>query len=146
MFTRATMLTVLIGCFSLLSHAQALDGPDAEPWPNSPYLFGDWGGERTRLANLGLTVDFISVNDFLVDQRGGDANWSRVRGTADFDFGKADLVPGLTFHITGLWQAGGNMGAYIGSSANPSSLVSANTARLDSWWFEQALLNNKLYL
>ncbi len=146
MFTRATMLTVLIGCFSLLSHAQALDGPDAEPWPNSPYLFGDWGGERTRLANLGLTVDFISVNDFLVDQRGGDANWSRVRGTADFDFGKADLVPGLTFHITGLWQAGGNMGAYIGSSANPSSLVSANTARLDSWWFEQALLNNKLYV
>jgi hypothetical protein len=45
-----------------------------------------------------------------------------------------------------LWQAGGNMGAYIGSSANPSSLVSANTTRLDSWWFEQALLNNKLYV
>jgi carbohydrate-selective porin OprB len=52
----------------------------------------------------------------------------------------------LTFHITGLWQAGANMGAYIGSSANPSSLVSANTTRLDSWWFEQALLNNKLYV
>jgi carbohydrate-selective porin OprB len=109
-------------------------------------MFGDWGGTRNGLANLGLTFNFISVNDFLVNQRGGDANWSRVRGTADFDFGKAELVPGLRFHITGLWQGGGNMGAYIGSSANPSSLVSANTARLDSWWFEQALLNHKLYV
>ena len=122
-----------------------LNDPEG-PWPNRPYLFGDWGGERTRLADEGLTFSFISVNDFLVNQRGGDANWSRVRGTADYDFGKADLVQGLTFHITALWQNGGNMGAYIGSSANPSSLVSANTTRLDSWWFEQALLNDKLYI
>ncbi len=143
--TKTAALAALIGCFSVLGHAQALNDPEG-PWPNRPYLFGDWGGERTRLADQGLTFSFISVNDFLVNQRGGDANWSRVRATADFDFGKAELVPGLTFHITGLWQTGGNMGAYIGSSANPSSLVSANTARLDSWWFEQALLNNKLYV
>jgi porin len=134
---RAATLTALVGCFSVLGQAQALNDPD---------MFGDWHGERTRLANLGLTFNFVSVNDFLVNQRGGDANWSRVRLTADFDFGKAELLQGLTFHITGLWQGGGNMGAYIGSSANPSSLVSANTARLDSWWFEQALLNNKLYV
>jgi porin len=38
------------------------------------------------------------------------------------------------------------MGAYIGSIANPSSLVSANTARLDSWWFEQSFANDKLVL
>ncbi len=145
-FSKAAALTVLIGCFSVSGHAQALNDPDAESWANSPYLFGDWGGERTKLANLGLTFTFTSVNDFLVNQNGDDTNWSRVRGTADFDFGKAELVPGLTFHITGLWQGGGNMGAYIGSSANPSSLVSANTTRLDSWWFEQALLNDKLYI
>ena len=38
----------------------------------------------------------------------------------------------LRFHITALWQTGGNLGAYIGSTANPSSLVSADTTRLDS--------------
>jgi carbohydrate-selective porin OprB len=128
-FTRAATLTAFVGYFSVSGHAQGIDDPDVKSWTSSPYMFGDWGGERSRLANLGLTFNFISVNDFLVNQRGGDANWSRVRGTADFDFGKAELVPGLTFHITGLWQAGGNMGTYIGSSANPSSLVSANTAR-----------------
>jgi carbohydrate-selective porin OprB len=109
-------------------------------------MLGGWAGERNRLAKLGLTFNFVSVNDFLVDQKGDDANWGRVRGTADFDFGKAELVRGLKLHITGLWQAGGNMGAYIGSSANPSSLVSANATRLDSWWFEQSLLDNKLYV
>jgi porin len=145
-FAKAAALTVLVGCLSVPGHAQALNGPDAGWWANSPYLFGDWGGERTKLANLGLTFTFTSVNDFLVNQNGDDTNWSRVRATADFDFGKAELVQGLTFHITGLWQAGGNMGAYIGSSANPSSLVSANTTRLDSWWFEQALLNRKLFV
>ena len=146
-FSRAATLTVLAGSFAVVGQAQpANDSGNAHAWVNSPYMFGDWGGERTRLANLGLIFNFISVNDFLVNDRGRDANWSRVRGTADFDFGKAELVPGLTFHITGLWQGGGNMGDYLGSSANPSSLVSANTTRLDSWWFEQALLNNKLYI
>jgi carbohydrate-selective porin OprB len=109
-------------------------------------MFGDWGGERTALANRGVTFNLISVNDTLLDTRSDLANWSRVRGTVDIDFGKADLVQGLTFHMTALWQGGGNMGAYIGSIANPSSLVSADTLRLDSWWFEQALANRKLFI
>jgi carbohydrate-selective porin OprB len=109
-------------------------------------MFGAWNGERTRLEHLGITFSFLSVNDFLADGKGDDANWSRVRGTMDVDFGKAELFPGLRFHVTGLWQGGGNMGAYIGSIANPSSLVSADTARLDSWWFEQALANDKLFV
>lgn len=109
-------------------------------------MFGDWGGERTALENAGVTFSFLSVNDFLLDTRSAAANWSRVRGTLDVDFGKLELVQGLTFHITGLWQGGGNMGSYIGSIANPSSLVSANTTRLDSWWFEQSLAQGKLFV
>jgi len=109
-------------------------------------MFGGWGGERTKLERKGITFSFLSVNDTLLNTKGDVANWSRVRGTLDIDFGQAELVPGLKFHVTGLWQGGGNMGAYIGSIANPSSLVSANTARLDSWWFEQALANNKLFI
>lgn len=106
-------------------------------------MFGGWGGERTKLERQGITFTFQSVNDFLLNSDGDAANWSRVRGTLDIDFDKTEFVPGLKFHITGLWQGGGNMGAYIGSIANPS-LVSANTARLDSWWFEQSLAHNSL--
>jgi porin len=145
-FTKSATITVLISCFSVSGHAQALNDPNATSWANSPHMFGDWNGERTALANRGVTFDFISVNDLLLDTNKHVANWSRVRGTVDVNFGKADLVPGLTFHMTALWQGGGNLGTYIGSIANPSSLVSSDTLRLDSWWFEKALANNRLFI
>src|SRR5580658_10242216 len=133
-------------CVTTPAHAQTTGDPTSTSWANSPYMLGDWGGERSALDRSGIVFNFISVNDLLVDTRSDVANWSRVRGTLDIDFGKAELVQGLTFHITALWQAGGNMGTYIGSIANPSSLVSADTARLDSWWFQQALAHNKVFI
>jgi porin len=97
-------------------------------------MFGDWGGARASLANKGVTFDFASMNDLLIDMHRDLAKWSGIRGTIDIDLEKADLVRGLSFHITALWQAGGNLGGYIGSFANPSNLVSTATIRLDSWW------------
>jgi len=123
-------------CTAPAGHAQTSGDSSAASWANSPYMLGDWGGKRTALERSGIVFNFVSVNDFLEDTRSDVANWSRVRGTLDVDFGKADLVQGLSFHITALWQTGGNLGAYIGSIANPSGLVSADTTRLDSWWFQ----------
>ncbi len=133
-------------CAATPAQAQTTGDSSSSSWANSPYMLGDWGGKRTALERSGIGANFISVNDLLVDTRSDVANWSRVRATLDVDFGKADLVQGLTFHITALWQTGGDMGTYIGSVANPSSLVSADTTRLDSWWFQQALANNKLFI
>jgi porin len=128
------------------SESQTEPAAPTQSWLQRPNLSGDWGGERTKLENEGVTFKLVSVNDFLRDGKGDIANWSRVRATLDIDFGKTELMPGLKFHITGLWQAGGNAGAYLGSIANPSSLVSANTTRLDSWWFEQAVANNTIFI
>jgi carbohydrate-selective porin OprB len=64
----------------------------------------------------------------------------------DVDFGKLADWNGLTFHVTGLWQFGGNLGADMGTLANPSGLVSAHTTRLDSFWLQQAFLRNRLFL
>ena len=143
---RLLTLPLLVSRLFIPVHAQTANESDSTSWANSPYMLGDWGGERSKLANDGIVFNIISVNDLLVDTRSDVANWSRVRGTMDIDLGKADLVQGLKFHITALWQAGGNMGTYIGSIANPSSLVSADTFRLDSWWFEQALAHKKLFI
>ena len=116
------------------------------------YLFGDWGGGRARLEERGITFNFGYVSDFLGDFKApaGKENrmspWQRVRGTMDMDLGRLIGAKGLTFHITGLWQNGVNMGQTIGSIANPSSLVSASTIRLDSFWFEQALAHNRVFL
>jgi porin len=112
------------------------------------YLLGDWGGERTKLADEGVTFDLIYIADFLGNPTGGNTSagaWNRVRGTMDIDFGKLAGAKGLTMHVTGLWQGGVNLGGqYLGSVANPSGLVSAHTTRLDSYWLQQELFNGKL--
>jgi porin len=114
------------------------------------YLFGDWGGERSSLASKGVTFDFFYVADLQANPVGGleqtQAGWGRIRGTMDIDFGKLTDWNGLTFHATGLWQFGGNLGADIGTLANPSGLVSAHATRLDSFWLQQAFLHNHLFV
>lgn len=143
---RGLTILILFGCLAGSGRAQTSNDPLPQSWQNRSYMFGDWRGLRTTLERQGITFTFQFVNDFLLDANNRAANWGRGRGTLDIDFGKAELVPGLKFHITGLWQGGGHMGTYIGSIANPSSLVSANSARLDSWWFEQSLAHNKLLI
>jgi porin len=113
-----------------------------------PYLLGDWGGERTSLAEKGITFDFFYIADLEANPTGGlqqtQAGWPRIRGTMDIDFDKLITWQGLSFRVTGLWQSGVNLGAKIGTLANPSDLVSQHTTRLDSFWLEQRLFHNKV--
>jgi porin len=120
-------------------------------WNDQNYLLGDWNGERSQLEAKGIDFSFVYVSDFLGNPTGGEnqafTDWGRIRGTMDIDIGKLTDTNAPTFHITGLWQNGGNLGGeHLDSIANPSSLVSAPTFRLDSWWFEQALFNRHLFL
>ena len=112
------------------------------------YLFGDWGGKRSALAEKGITFDFFYISDLLANPSGGlqqtQGGWQRVRGTVDVNFDRLMQWQGLRFHATGLWQSGVNLGGKIGALANPSDLVSAHTTRLDSFWLEQNFLNNKV--
>ncbi len=127
-----------------------LSGPDVnEHAPNDRgHLFGKWGGERQHLSERGLNIDLQYLSDSLWNLRSAKkerlANWSRVRGTVDIDFGKLTEVRGLTFHITGLWQGGGNLGSYLGTIAGPSSIVSVNTFRLDSYWLEKSVSRERV--
>jgi len=112
------------------------------------YLLGDWGGKRTSLAEKGVTFDFFYISDMQANPAGGrqqtQAGWERARGTIDINFDRLLTWQGLSFHATGLWQSGADLGAKIGTLANPSSLVSAHTTRLDSFWLQQLFLNKKL--
>src|SRR5580693_2603232 len=109
--------------------------------PDRRYLFGDWGGERGRLEELGVDFDLQYISDTLWNLKSTQpervAMWNRVRGTVDIDFGRLTHHEGWYFHATALWQGGGNLGAYLGLIASPSGMSSANTFRLDSWWIEK---------
>jgi porin len=144
----AAVIVAFLLLFSpALAFAQSADPSDPQP---RKYFFGDWGGERSSLASKGVNFDFFYVSDLQANPTGGleqkAVGWGRIRGTMDVDFGKLKGWNGLTFHVTGLWQFGGNLGADMGVLANPSGLVSAHTTRLDSFWLQQALLDNRLFI
>jgi porin len=125
-------------------------GPDSHETGQGPHghLFGNWGGERTRLLERCVKFDFQYVSDSLwnieSEQKERFASWNRFRWTVDIDFGALTGVQGLYFHATALWQGGGNLGAYLGLLTSPSGMSSENTCRLDSWWIEKRWLNERI--
>lgn len=149
-YCRALVLPLILVapvCAQSRAPTDKLSDPSSGVWSRK-YFFGDWGGERTALAEEGVTFDLFYVADLQANPTGGlqqtEAGWPRIRGTVDINFNKMIRWQGLSFHATGLWQSGVNLGAKIGVLANPSDLVSAHTTRLDSWWVQQFFLDAKL--
>ncbi|MEI9977212.1 MAG: carbohydrate porin [Ignavibacteriota bacterium] len=145
-----TLFAMALPIYSQTVDPESLSGPDShELGPSSRrYLFGNWGGLRSRLAEKGVDFDLQYISDAL-GNIAGDRNarlamWNRVRGTVDIDFGRLIQQSGWFFHITALWQGGGNLGAYLGSIASPSGMSSENTFRLDSWWLEKRWFDQRL--
>jgi porin len=129
---------------------ETLSGGDSHELsrPDIRYLFGDWGGGRSRLEELGVDFDLHYISDSLwnlkSEQPGRATIFNRVRGTVDIDLGRLTHYEGWYFHATALWQGGANMGTYLGLITNPSELAGANTFRLDSWWIEKRWLNERV--
>jgi porin len=135
---------------SQTSQQEPLPGPDSHETGQGPHghLLGNWGGERARLEERGVSFDFQYVSDSLWNLKSVQperfASWNRFRGTVDIDFGKLTGWHDLYFHATALWQGGGNLGTYLGVLTSPSGLSSMNTCRLDSWWIEKRWLSERL--
>jgi porin len=156
--SKSLPLPFLLWCglsvFPFPTHSQTtqqepVPGPDSHETGQGPHghLFGDWGGERTRLEKHGVNFDLQYVSDSLwnlkSEQKERFASWNRFRGTVDIDFGELTGRHDLYFHATALWQGGGNLGAYLGLLTSPSGMSSMNTCRLDSWWIEKRWLNER---
>ena len=124
------------------------DSISSESLFDRKYLLGDWKGKRSTLEEKGVTFDFYYMDDALANPYGGreDAGvWGRIRGSVDVDFSKFTSWQGLTFHATGLWQYGVDVSSqYTGTLVNASSLPSAHTLRLDSYFLQQYFLHRKM--
>ena len=144
-----SILSLMLGAAAAAQSALPSDAGTPPPKLSSrQYLFGDWGGERSALEEKGVKFDFFYITDMQANPSGGIqqtyAGWERIRGTVDINFDKMIQWQGLSFHTTGLWQSGANLGGKIGTLANPSDLVSQHTTRLDSFWVQQLFLHNKV--
>ena len=149
------VLGFTMGNFGPLAACQAvrdgtLGGPDSHETGQGPrgHVFGDWGGARSRLEELGVRFDLQYISDSLwnvkSEQKEHLASWNRFRGSVDVDFSALLHRQGLYFHSTAVWQTGGNLGTYLGTLAGPSGMASGNTFRLDSWWFEERWLKDRV--
>jgi carbohydrate-selective porin OprB len=144
------ILTLAAALHSQTEHEDTLSGPDShESAPRQQkHLFGDWGGERTRLMERGVRFDLQYITDTLWNvksvQKERVASFNRVRGTIDIDLGTLSDLHGLYFHATAVWQGGGNLGNYLGLITGPSGMASQNTFRLDSWWLEKRWLKERV--
>src|SRR5580658_7571415 len=57
-------------CLAPPAHAQTTGDPTSTSWANSPYMLGDWGGERTALERSGIVFNFVSVKNRLTRNSG----------------------------------------------------------------------------
>ena len=145
------ILLLMSGASAAAQNALPSDVSTPSPkFSSRQYFLGDWGGERSALAEKGITFDFFYITDLEANPSGGKqqtyAGWPRFRGTIDINFDKMIEWQGLSFHATGLWQSGRDLGGKIGTLANPSDLVSRHTTRLDAFWVQQVFLNNRIRL
>lgn len=144
------LCSIALSVCSQTAGQETLSGGDSHELSRSDthYLFGDWGGERSRLEELGVDFDLHYISDSLwnlkSEQPGRAAIFNRVRGTVDIDLGRLTHHKGWYFHATALWQGGGNIGTYLGLITTPSELAGANTFRLDSWWIEKRWLDERV--
>ena len=138
------ILIALVFLWTLVRHVSAQElqlnfGSQPDQFGRQ-YLSGDWGGARKTLQDRGMDFNFEATDHSMWILHGGLSNqetsWPRLRGTIDIDFQKLTETRGLSFHATGLWQAGVDVGRKLGSLNDPSSLSSAHTLRLDWFWIQ----------
>ena len=150
----ATRLALLL-LLTPLSLVKA--GPDDRDMPpvqqkmpsfwDQQYMLGDWGGERTRLANQGVTFDFNNIGDFLTDVTGNQVHhatyFGRFRGSTDIDFNKLAGFDG-EFFFSGIWQYGANLsGQYLQTNTLTSSIAGVNSVRFDQLWWQQGFFDSQ---
>jgi porin len=115
---------------------------------NQQYLLGDWGGERTRLEQEGVTFQFNNIGDLLGDASGSQGHnltyFGRFRASVDIDFQKSANIDGELF-FSGIWQYGLNLSAqYLHTNTLTSSIAGENSVRVDQFWYQQGFDGGKI--
>lgn len=121
-------------------------GVAQQAWADdNPYLFGDWNGNRTRLADAGVTFDFGYTGEAAHNFAGGATQLTRY--TDQWKFGaKLDLEKlwgwsGVTFQIVMSDRNGRDLGADAGIGNN--QLIQEVYGRGQTWHLTIFALDKK---
>ena len=113
------------------------------------YMLGDWHGERTEMADKGVTVNSTFTCDYLADVAGGNKTGGRYDHSMgwdiNFDLEKFAKIAETQLHISGLWRQGQNLSrAVIGNDMVVSTIYGHEQFRFYSLYLERTFLDKKL--
>ncbi len=111
---------------------------------NSDTLTGDWGGDRTWLADHGVSFTMTYTGDLQANTLGGikqEAVYdSLLEPQIDLDLEKLIGWKGLTARISAVALSGPSLSSgYVGNLANVSSINGRPAIRLYNAWLQQNL-------
>jgi len=139
-----TGLSLSLGLIAHQAHA-------ADDLATRPYLFGDWDGGRTRLADAGVTFDLGYGGEAAHNFTGGTAQLTRYTGQwafgASFDLDKLWGWHGASFQVSVSDRNGRNLGAdaSIGNNMLLQEVYGrGQTWHLSQFWLKQDFLGGKL--
>lgn len=161
-YRRAALITAILELLlvSRLRAEEAAPAAAGEPAKSDlmkffeqDYLFGDWGGLRTRLSKEhGVDFEFfyIASNPYNLD--GGRQTGSTYEGALllllDLDSAKLAGYRGGHLHVSGTWMNGNYpfSDKYVGDLNKVNLIDFPDVARLWECWYEQKFLSDKVSL
>ncbi len=117
-------------------------------WSNGPYLTGDWGGNRTRLENDGITpylvyTSIVAANVSGGVRQGGPEYAQDVNPGVTLDLQKLAGWNGATFNLNGVDRIGHTVRPDTGSIYDPVQIYGGQTYTLYNVTLEQRFLDDK---
>ena len=144
---------MLMGSLFLAGSAQAYSAFS----PDSPYMFGDWGGERTALEEAGVSFNFDYVGEAATILDGGyrDSHVTKYADQfavgANFDLDRLVGIPDAEFQVTVTNRNGHSVNdrmsdpdATVGGSSVQEVQGRGPVTRLTQFWYRQRFLNDAL--
>jgi porin len=91
--------------------------------PPEQHLFGDWGGVRTYLGNIGIDLTFDFTSEFAGNVSGGTRQGATAANQlglqADVDWQKLAGIPGLSTHVVLVQRSGSSDSQLFGDTLLP---------------------------
>jgi hypothetical protein len=154
-----TSCTVL---FCAIANSALADPLDSSSFINAPpdsfwtqkYMFGDWGGERTRLEQMGITFYGEYRDDFQGNATGTDKNGNERDHSVNFGIFYLNLDVDLMkladiageFFFSAVWQYGGNLSdRYLNAHTSTSSIAGTNSECIDQLWYRAHALKKRTW-
>lgn len=159
---RTVLMTVALGLLPVAGlradeAAPAIAGEPAKSdlmkFLERDYLFGDWGGLRTKLSKEhGVDFEFFYVASNPYNLDGGKATGSTYEGALlmllDLDSAKLAGYHGGHLHVGGTWLNGDYpfSDKYVGDLNKVNLIDFPDIVRLWEFWYEQKFLGDKVSL